>query len=384
MKSHEVPTKCMEGRSLWGKLGMKVFFHRYALLESANFPIFTGGNAMAAVLFGLGMALRFASSKTQLHTLGNWLIAASVAFFVGFSFVFTAPTIGRMKYIRRTYLLLVHYVLCRFMESTDWCTGTNKKGYINHLTAHKLLDYGYITPEEIEKVASMAIVRNPYGRMVSIYMYNRFGPLESFEHFVRSWYKMMLNYRETGEMEEWHTPCHGIPQFEYTHFAGKQLVQAIVKQEELKLLKTEEEEHLAVEQDSSVSDLPGVVRRALLGMPHANQRVTAKKWFEYYTQETLELVYDLYHADFDIFNYSPELHQRSDLTSPARRVLADDVDTMLRDSLKTVELRETRRKSLLASKAVSSRRSSMKGKISFSEEEAAERRASCGAVPFKH
>ena len=119
-------------------------------------------------------------------------------------------------------------------------------------------------------------------------------------------------------------------------------------------------------------------------MPHANQRVTAKKWFEYYTQETLELVYDLYHADFDIFNYSPELHQRSDLTSPARRVLADDVDTMLRDSLKTVELRETRRKSLLASKAVSSRRSSMKGKISFSEEEAAERRASCGAVPFKH
>lgn len=49
-----------------------------------------------------------------------------------------------------------------------------------HLTIGKLLRYGYVQPEEMDKVCSMAIVRNPYSRMVSVYMYNRYGPLESF------------------------------------------------------------------------------------------------------------------------------------------------------------------------------------------------------------
>jgi hypothetical protein len=55
------------------------------------------------------------------------------------------------------------------------CTGTNKYGYIMHLTAPKLLGYGYITPNQIDNICSLAIVRNPYTRMVSIYGYNRFG-----------------------------------------------------------------------------------------------------------------------------------------------------------------------------------------------------------------
>jgi hypothetical protein len=54
------------------------------------------------------------------------------------------------------------------MESTEWCTGTNKHGYINHLTAHKVLQYGYISPKEFDSVCTMAIVRNPYTRMVSV------------------------------------------------------------------------------------------------------------------------------------------------------------------------------------------------------------------------
>merc|ERR1712113_946936 len=77
-------------------------------------------------------------------------------------------------------------------------------------------------------------------RMVSIYMYNRFGPWESFSHFVRTWYdRTTKDYREEGKMEGWYTPCHAFPQFEYTHDENgtKRLVRSVVKQEELKHLK---------------------------------------------------------------------------------------------------------------------------------------------------
>jgi hypothetical protein len=290
MHHFDVPVKCLEGRSFWGRMGMKIFFHRYKVLETANFPILTFGNIIALVL----MALSVLCSSTQyeerfnLFVLSVCLAVGSLLFFLCFSFVFTAPTIGRFHYVRRCYLILVHYVLCRFMESIDWCTGTNRTGYMMHLTAAKLLSYGYISAEEMQKVCSMAIVRNPYSRMVSVYNYNKFGPYESFPHFVRDWHNRMHRaYRETGEMDEWYTPCHAIPQFEFTHFQGKQLVQSIVKQEELKLLKTKEDSTKAIQEDSTVADLPDIVRDALLGMPHTNSRKTSKKWFDYYDQGVL-------------------------------------------------------------------------------------------------
>ena len=123
-------------------------------------------------------------------------------------------------------------------------------------------------------MCSLAIVRNPYTRMVSIYGYNRFGANESFPTFVRRWRKLMRPYMERGEKEEWYTPCHLLPMFEYTHSNGKQLVQSVVKQEELKLLKTKEGAKEAMKMDSTVSDLPDLVRDALLGMPHTVSDIT--------------------------------------------------------------------------------------------------------------
>lgn len=370
MKAHDVPIKVMENRSLWKRIGMTIFFRRYKLLEKNNFPIKTKGNAVSSILFLIGIYQRFfrvnpADDATFNRRVSNWLIAISLTFFLSLTFIFTAPTIGRIRQIRRLYLILVHYLLFRFMESIDWCTGTNKKGYINHLTAHKLLDYGYISPEQWDQVCSMAIVRNPYTRMVSIYMYNRFGPSESFQHFVRSWYKMLWHYRESGEMEEWYTPCHGIPQFEYTHFEGKQLVQAVVKQEELKFLKSKTGAVQAAAQDSSVKDLPEPVLKALLGMPHANARKTTKPWWEYYDQETLNLTYELYQHDFDVFQYSPVIKERPDLASPEESVVsslskASHTEPMRRDSVKSSAFSSVRREVLTRAESVTSRRTSMR------------------------
>jgi hypothetical protein len=313
MKQFDVPKKAMAGRSVWGQLGLRVFFHRYRLLESANFPIWTRGNAFFVTVLAASLYLRFGTENGTLHMIGRAMTVISVGFILCLSFVFTAPVVGRFHLVRRMYLIFVHYILFRFMECIEWCTGTNKTGYMMHLTPQKLLKYGYVTQEQMDQVCTMAIVRNPYSRMVSIYLYNRFGQYESFPHFMNSWYKMMQAYRETGEMEEWYTPCHAIPQFEFTHFEERQLVTSIIKQEELKNLNKGDEESA---RDSSVKKLPNPIREALLGMPHANKRSTDKKWFEYYDQETLKLTYELYKKDFKVLKYSPILTQRPDLESP--------------------------------------------------------------------
>jgi hypothetical protein len=383
MHYFHLPQKVQKGRSLWGKLGMMVFFSRYKTLEARNFPIVTWGNAFALAIFVIGL---YFVSANYVPRLGILLMLFGIVLCLLLTVVFTAPVIGRFSIVHHSYLIFVHYILCRFMESIPWCTGTNKTGYIMHLTANKLLSYQYVTYEEFHNACSMAIVRNPYSRMVSIYTYNRFGEWESFPHFIEDWYNNVTKaYRTRGELEEWYTPCHAIPQFEYTHSNGKQLVKSIIKQEELKYLKdvykdhlenTEHNHHhahnnnsnnnnddLTVEQSKrepipvpitatgehtaemgptiisttsdparynggcddnyyrntdqlSISNLPPTVRDALLGMPHSNQRQLSKKWYEYYTQRTLDLVYEIYHQDFDVFSYSPILPQRPDLQAP--------------------------------------------------------------------
>ena len=332
MKSHHVPEKAMIGRSLWGKLGLWTFFHRYAAFEKANFPIWSNGNAGCAIIILVALSL-LAVDDVKYRTVSSWLIAVATCFFFGLTFFFTAPTIARFTSCRRMYLVLNHHVLCRFMESLTYITGTNKLGYLNHLTAKKLLENNYCTDQEI-KDYTLAIVRNPYSRMVSIYMYNRFGPLESFDHFVRSWYnKTSKHYRETGDTSEWSTPCHVFPMYEYTHVDGKKVVRSVVKQEELKLLKDLSSSEA---QESSVANLPKVAEDALLGMPHDNKRKTTKPWWSYYTQETLEMTYKLYAEDFDTFDYSPILEQRPDLRSPV-----DSLDRQSRKSKKMLRRQES-------------------------------------------
>jgi hypothetical protein len=154
--------------------------------------------------------------------------------------------------------------------------------------------------------------------MVSIYGYNRFTEAESFSAFIRRWKKLMTHYIQSGEKEEWYTPCHCLPQFEYTHHNGKQIVQSVVKQEELKFLKTKDGAHHAIQNDSSIANLPDIVRDALLGMPHTNTRPTSQKWYHYYDQETMDLTYELYKQDFEIFGYDTAIKERPDLIPPKK------------------------------------------------------------------
>lgn len=355
MHHFDVPRKALREKSLIGKIFLSVFFNRYKILESANFPVWTWGNFVSLILVITGVALLSLSGSiidsVIATSIGGVAIGAGIFISVSLTFLFTAPVIGRVTIIHRAYLIFVHHILCRLLESRQWVTGTNMYGYLMHLTAGKLLAYKYVTVEQMNSICTMAIVRNPYSRFVSMYSYNRFLN-ESFPHFCKAWYKVMKNYREKGHLEEWYTPCHAIPQFEYTHYDGRQLVRSIVKQEELKYLKTEDDRPKAIQQDSTVADLPDIVRDALLGMPRTNQRKTNKKWFDYYDQETLDLVYEMYADDFDVFKYNPVLEQRPDLKAPKGYVQEDEIglslseqimEIMVRDSIRSTEVNRSLR-----------------------------------------
>ena len=407
----------------WKRLGMYAFFSRYKTLEQYNFPIWTSGNGFAVMIMILGIYFLLDTKNNYMpYNLGILLILFGVTLFILLTIVFTAPVIGRFPFIHHAYLIFVHYILCQFMECTTYCTGTNKTGYIMHLTAHKLLHtYQYVTVPQWNISCSMAIIRNPYSRMISIYTYNRFGEWESFSHFIQDWYHNVCKYYRADRIcDEWYTPCHAIPQFEYTHYNGTQLVKSIIKQEELKYLKDiyktnltatataasttmlnnaynnvnresdsesngsshgnggmdgnivhdientvtglsltlskEEPTMTATGEDTaetghssstivtstiesntslnshhttgttttttagkstSIQNLPDTVRDALIHMPHSNQRLLSQgKWYDYYTQETLNLVYEIYHEDFNYFHYNPILVQRPDLEPP--------------------------------------------------------------------
>lgn len=361
MKAHNVPEKAIEHAACHRRFGMRAFFRRYRLLEQQNFPLYTQGTAMWIFIFIIGCFL-LQIDEFDYRALGIFMVVFSTVMFTCLTFVFVAPTISRIRPIRRCYLVFVDHMTFRFMESVEYVTGTNRHGYLNHLTAQKMLDYGYVTPEEMDKSSTLAIVRNPYARMVSVYMYNRMGPAESFSHFIKSWKNDAFKYyAQRGEMEDWYTHSHAIPQFEYTHIQVKskeegsaaessaesgaaqptkdveegcsdqpelkQIVHSIVKQEELKYLKkvhveaereklNEEELYKLKDNCESIQGLPKVIVDALLGMPHDNKRVTTKPWYEYYDQETLNLTYEMYRKDFEVFNYSPELSQRPDLHQP--------------------------------------------------------------------
>jgi len=374
MQHFSVPQKVIESRGLLGGLAMKYFFMRYGELEKANFPVKTRENAVCVSLLLLSLVLYVNDAPLPALfgvPLAIWLGSLAVFISLFTTIVCTAPVIGRITPVHRWYLWFVHYPLFRLCEALDWCTGTNKHGYIMHLTAPKLLGYGYVTPEQMDGMNSLAIVRNPYSRMVSMYGYNRFGESESFPTFVRRWKKLMRHYIERGEKEEWYTPCHLLPMFEYTHFNGKQLVQSIVKQEELKLLKTKEGTQEAIKVDSTVSDLPDVVRDALLGMPHTNSRKMSKKWYDFYDQETMDLTYEMYKRDFEVYAYDAAIKERPDLKPPRKN---------RRSALGALKFGSWSRNSYMNDEGMRVSQANLFGSVKSSERAAMQRRSSTTAL----
>ena len=322
-KHYKVREKSLRGRGLYHKIGLTYFFYRYRLLEHANYPFVTWENAyavlsilIATVVFTVMPLLEndcFGSDSTAdpsaCRPQKSAYVMWSTALFTMTcsTFVFVAPVMGRNTFVRRVYGFLVGKLLFGFTSGANWLTGCNDVGWLLHLTAEKIIRYGYVSAEQFASVNSFSIVRNPYSRMVSIYMYNRMGPLESFSHFVKEWKKKIKPFSRRGDTDEWNVYCHVLPQYAYTHDRdGKQIVQNIIKQEDLRSLKSDKPKEY-------LKHLTPVVRKALLDMPHSNKRKRPKPWQEYYDAETMKIVHDMYIRDFDQYGYEHTIPKRPDL-----------------------------------------------------------------------
>lgn len=220
-----------------------------------------------------------------------------------------APVMGRVDLVRRFEMWVFSYLLCGFGSTVPYLHGVNIDGYLMHYTAAKMIDHGFVEEEQFLSAHAFAIVRNPYSRMVSIYMYNRFGSCESFDHFVDVWYAKWKYYKKVKSTEENVVYCHVLPQVEFTHRDGKPLVPYIIRQEDLKHLtgmgEVKDEFYR-----QRYEELPSEVLSALKGMPHSNKRVRKQPWQEYYTERTLRLVYEMYAVDFEVFKYPTTFTQK--------------------------------------------------------------------------
>lgn len=282
-----------------GKFGIIYFAYRYRMLESANFPWKTYENLYAVIVFIAGVTL------AALLPSAFFFFMFSHPIMVAFSstYLFTAPVLT-YTLLRRWQLWSMAWLIQGYSEK--YLYGGNMKGVLMHMTGQRLVYTHLVSKEEFKRVSSFAIVRNPFSRMVSVYMYNRFGPLESFPKFVRRVQSRITRLyearRERGATEpirewDWDAYCHLLPQHEFTHMPdGSQLVRFVIKQEEHKSLRTDSPA-------PSVRHLTPAIREALLSMPHANFRKRQKNWKDYYDEETEEIVRLLYMKDFEVFGY---------------------------------------------------------------------------------
>mmetsp|Transcript_17298 Transcript_17298/g.33980 ORF Transcript_17298/g.33980 Transcript_17298/m.33980 type:complete len:555 (-) Transcript_17298:287-1951(-) len=327
-KHFKVAKKSKKGLGPWRKFGMLYWWYRYRLLENANFPLVTIENGIFILQYVIAIILfttipayhNDEDCDPSTENCGNGIAAytlfsSGAMMFLTSTFLATAPIIGRQTFWRRAYALFITYVLCNWTGCEKWLVGCNIKGWFVHFTAAKMLKHGSIKESDLEN--SFAIVRNPYSRMVSVYMYNRFGPLESFKSFTKRWCKHKLKkYHETGSTSEWDVYCHALPMFEFTHLDGEQIVKCIIKQEELRTLWYPGLTIRSRRHQKRLAEIPPKVAEALQGMPHSNSRKRSKPWHDYYDQELVDLVATTYALDFFYFGYDINVPNRPDLKPP--------------------------------------------------------------------
>ena len=132
-----------------------------------------------------------------------------------------------------------------------------------------------IIPHIFEEYTKFAVVRNPYDRIVSEYLYTKHKYHMTFDNFI----KYVFNLPKFERHVEFDS--HMNTQSSFVYESNKLLVDKIFKFE-------------------NVND---VFNWLQLPEIHINSTNRTTPWQEYYTPELMQLVYNFYKQDFDNFNY---------------------------------------------------------------------------------
>lgn len=266
-------------------LCLSYFTYRFQHLESSTFPIWTYENMLGICLILYG--------SVQQNTKKNNKRIAYICFgllllFLS-TFIFTASGFMRNQNKVQDTFLGSRMFPC---YSLRWLYGSVPGCLLMHATPQELITKGYIHSDTWKKTPSFCIVRNPFSRMVSLYLYNT-QPYESFETFVHVWQTNMVK----GNVHY----CHMYPQHAYTHFnnTSKQAVQYVLRQEHLAQYAT------PIQNDVFGNRIPQTILDVISNLPQTNIRNKKKNksWTAWYTPFLENKVLQMYKRDFELFSY---------------------------------------------------------------------------------
>lgn len=290
--------------------------YRHTLYEGGNFPMCTLENLwFGCIMLPLGLLLMAGGYVIE----GVWVACWATFSCIFFTFLATPPG-SRMTLMRRIVLTMSG---CTKAYSSEYMYGLDCFFYpamLLHMTASEMIAYDTLSREQLMRVCSFSFVRSPYRRMVSLFLYNRWGKLESFETFVRRWHDHYKEMREQGlwdlprERCDWDMYCHRLPMHVYTHQDGEQLVRYVLRLEDKQLIfgeKTKDGQlppaiKEVLERMSAIGKQePETPCVTLCGATGRNARPLDRPWQEYYTPEIAALVHEMYQKDFELFGYDP-------------------------------------------------------------------------------
>ena len=206
------------------------------------------------------------------------------------------------------------------LNSLDWTTRDQlllkrnknpQKGppRLAHLKSHEYLDLKYVSEQEFNSFYKFSFVRNPWDRLVSLYKFSKINQSISFARFVKKILPKLI------KSEEW---FYG-KQYDYIYHKNKLNVDFVGKFENLHQDFSTVCDSLNIKFNKLPHKNKSIEDGGLLKFKHQLKFlalnpveilhfhpdvIKSRDYREYYTSnELIDLVYQMYKEDVEVFNY---------------------------------------------------------------------------------
>lgn len=174
------------------------------------------------------------------------------------------------------------------------------KRYLQHITIQEYVEYGLLTEEQVRKYFKAAIVRNPWDRVVSEYVWrvaevkrrNYYDNIE--EYYIENGFDQFIyNIPKMIALKGVDDLSHMRSQSDYTHVNGKQFIDYIGRFETL--------QH-SFQEMCKLAKINSI-RFNEIKLPIIN-KTQHKHYSTYFNYRTRDFIRDLYEQDVKNFGYT--------------------------------------------------------------------------------